>query len=105
MSILHLTAGEFNDVISGGPVLVDFWAGWCGPCRMLAPVMEELAGEVGERVKIAKLDVDAESAIAVEYGVMSIPTVILFKDGKELKRFVGVQPKDIYTGALAPYLA
>jgi thioredoxin 1 len=104
MSILHLTTNEFNNVIAGGPVLVDFWAGWCMPCKMLAPVIEEIAGEVGESVKVAKLDVDDEAPVAIEYGVMSIPTVIIFKDGKEYKRFVGVQPKETYTEALAPFL-
>jgi thioredoxin 1 len=104
MSVKHLTASDFYSEIASGPVLVDFWAGWCMPCKMLAPVIDEIDAEAGDKVKIAKVDVDAESAIAMEFGVMSIPTVILFKDGKELQRFVGVQPKETYMAALAPYL-
>ncbi len=101
MEVLHLTGNDFKDTIGSGTVLVDFWAGWCMPCKMLAPVIEEIAGEIGDGVKIGKVDVDAEGTIAMEYGIMSIPTVILFKDGKEVRRFVGVQPKEAYMQALS----
>ena len=75
------------------PVLVDFWASWCGPCRMLAPVIEELAGELTD-AKIGKINVDEEPDLAKKYGVMSIPTVIAFKNGEEVGRSVGFKPKN-----------
>jgi thioredoxin 1 len=101
MGILHLTKNDFNDAVASGTVLVDFWAGWCMPCKMLAPVIEELAEELKDSLKTAKVDVDAEGELAMEYGVMSIPTVIVFKNGLEVKRFVGVQPKEAYVNFLA----
>ena len=100
MSILNLTSENFDETISGGKVLVDFWAGWCGPCKLLAPVIESLADDVGGRAKVAKVDIENESALAARYRVMSIPTVILFENGTEIKRFVGVKPKEIYLAEL-----
>ena len=76
------------------PVLVDFYADWCGPCNAMAPVIEELAKELEEKVKVGKINVDENPDIAVEYNVMSIPTFIIFKNGKEEKRFVGVRDKE-----------
>jgi thioredoxin 1 len=102
MEILHLTKDNFHDEIAAGTALVDFWAGWCMPCKMLGPVIEEIAEELRDSVKTAKVDVDAEGELALEYGVMSIPTVIVFRDGLEAKRFVGVQPKEIYMSFLQP---
>lgn len=92
----------FDKLVQSGdkPVLVDFWATWCGPCRMLAPVIEELAGEHPE-VQFAKLDVDQVPDVAMRFGVSAIPTVVLFKAGKEVQRFVGVEPKGAYEQALA----
>ena len=92
---LTVTDGSFDsDVIkSGTPVLVDFWATWCGPCKMIAPVLEELAGEKAGELTIAKLDVDANPETARSFNVVSITTLILFKDGEPVKRIVGAKGK------------
>ncbi len=94
MSALHLTADNFEAEVlhSDQPVLVDFWADWCAPCKMLGPIVEEIAAEVTD-VKVAKVDVDAQQSLAIEYKVMSIPTLILFKNGKAVAQSVGVKPK------------
>lgn len=101
MSIIHLTDNDFRDKIASGTVLVDFWADWCGPCKMLAPVIEELAEEFSESVTIAKLDTDQNAETAAAYGITAIPTVIMFRDGEEITRFIGVHPKEDYAEALA----
>ena len=98
--MLNLNAENFDEVLGSGKVLVDFWAGWCMPCRMLAPVIEELAAEYEGRVTIAKVDVENENALVARFRVMSIPTVILFENGQEIKRFVGVQPKETFEAEL-----
>ncbi len=96
MNIIHATTGAFDKILrSDKPVLVDFWATWCGPCRMMAPILDQIAEEVGDRAIVCKVDVDAEPALAQEYGVMSIPTLIVFKDGEIAAQTVGVQPKQV----------
>ena len=76
------------------PVLVDFFASWCGPCKMQGPIIEEVAKEMTGKAKVGKLDIDANQAVAQKYGVMSIPTLMIFKDGKEVEKMVGVQTKE-----------
>ena len=76
------------------PVLVDLWAAWCGPCRMIAPMVEELAGKHQGKLKVGKLNVDDHPSVAAQYGIMNIPTLLLFKGGREVDRIVGVQPKE-----------
>ena len=93
-SVIHATEDSFKKEIESGLTLVDFYADWCGPCKMIAPVLEELATEVSEAAKIVKVNVDELSSIAAEYKVMSIPTLILFKDGEVAQQTVGFQPKE-----------
>ena len=99
---LQITDASFDEVVlkSDKPVLVDFWATWCGPCRMLGPVIEELATEYEGRVVVGKVDVDNNQEFAAKYGVRNIPTVLVFKDGEVVGRQVGVPPKKTYTDAL-----
>jgi len=90
----HITDATFEQETRGDtPVLVDFWAEWCGPCRMIAPALEEIAGQLGDKVKIVKLNVDENPAVAAKYGIMSIPTLLLFKNGEIADRQVGAAPK------------
>jgi thioredoxin 1 len=100
MAAAHLTKSNFDESIKQGVSLVDFWAEWCGPCTMAAPVIEELSNEYAGKVLVAKIDVDAEPEIAEKNGVMSIPTIILYKDGKELGRQVGFGGKQAYLNLL-----
>ncbi len=105
-AITTLSDATFDEEIgsSSTPVLVDFWAEWCGPCKMIAPILEEIADEKGDALKIAKLNVDEAGDIARRFEVMSIPTMILFKDGEEAKRIVGAKPKQALLDDLAEYL-
>ncbi len=99
--LVHLTDATFEQTINSNKiVLVDFWAGWCGPCRALAPTIEELAKEYAGKILVAKLDVDENPATAEKFQVFSIPTVVLLKDGREVERIVGLCPKKQYDGAL-----
>ena len=90
---------------SDTPILVDFWAVWCGPCRMVAPVVDEIAREQEGKLKVMKLDVDENQGTAMTYGVMSIPTLILFKGGQPVERIVGFRPKGDMEKKILPHLA
>ena len=94
-NLIHFTAEALakENLQDKGMVLVDFWASWCGPCRMLAPVVEDLAQELEGKVTVGKINIDDYTDYAISMGVMSIPTLVLFKDGEEVGRLVGVQPK------------
>ena len=85
---------NFNDTIANGVTLVDFWAEWCGPCRMQLPILEEVSEEIGEKATVGKINVDHELELAQRFGVQSIPTLILFKDGEIIDKMVGVQAKE-----------
>ncbi len=102
--LTDLDADGFDDAIADGIVLVDFWATWCPPCRIQNPILEELAEEVYHLADIAKVDVDDHGSIARRFGVRSIPTLILFKDGEEVERFVGVQQKGTLRAAIEEYI-
>lgn len=103
-SILELTDATFDQEIKKAavPVLVDFWAPWCGPCKAIAPVLEELAAEYGPKLIIAKVNVDENQASPSRYGVRSIPNMVIFKNGEEAGRIIGARPKSDLKAALDP---
>jgi thioredoxin 1 len=99
-AILELNDTNFAAQVKTGITLVDFWASWCMPCKMMAPILNEVADEVGSSAKVAKLDVEKHQSSSAKYGVRNIPTMILFKNGKEIDRFVGVKPKNFLVGEI-----
>ena len=103
---IEVTDATFPDVVlkAAMPTVVDFWAVWCGPCKMIAPVLEEIAAEYEGKLQVTKLDVDHNSQSAMQYGVMSIPTLILFKAGQPVERIVGFMPKEKLLARLSPHL-
>ena len=105
--IVHLTDDTFDDTIKNakGPVLVDFWAAWCGPCKMIAPFLDQLAGEMVGQATIAKVNVDENGDLSARFGIRSIPTLMVFKDGRVVDQTVGVLGKDHLRGLLQRHLA
>ena len=99
--VKNLSDTDFDTTIAEGVTLVDFWAPWCGPCRMQVPILEELAESVDGQTKIAKLNVDEAETVAERFGVQAIPTLLLFKDGNEVQRFIGVQSKETLINAIS----
>jgi thioredoxin 1 len=104
---IEVTDGNFGSEIETGQglSLVDFWAAWCGPCRMVAPIVEQLAGEYQGRLKVAKLDVDANQQVATRYNIRSIPSILFFKDGKHVDTVVGAVPKALLDRKIQEHLA
>lgn len=108
METLAVTDSTFQtEVVDGSndkPVLVDFWATWCGPCKMLSPLVEQIASENGDKLKVVKMDVDENNNTSSTFGIMSIPTLILFKGGKPVKQLVGYMPKERILSQIQDYL-
>ena len=105
--MMNVTESNFQEEVlnAKGVVLADFWAPWCGPCRMVGPILEEIAREKGDQVKIVKVNVDENPGLAANYSVMSIPTMIIFKDGRLVEQLVGALPKPVIESKLARWVA
>ncbi|MCI2056010.1 MAG: thioredoxin [Oscillibacter sp.] len=101
MGLQHMKTSEFDAAVSAAPLaMIDFWASWCGPCKMLSPTIEALAGQYDGKVLVGKVNVDEEPDLARQFGVMSIPTVVFLKNGREFDRKVGLMPADAFTAVL-----
>ena len=98
--VIDLDGNGYDDATKSGVVLVDFWAPWCGPCKMQTPILEKVAAEIGEKAVIAKVNVDENPELAAKYGIRSIPTLILFKDGENKQQFVGLQQQAALVSAI-----
>jgi thioredoxin 1 len=98
--VKDLNASNFSETIASGTVLVDFWAPWCGPCKMQTPILDKVADKIGDKAVIAKVNVDENAPLAARFGVRSIPTLILFKDGQKVRDFIGVQQEAALVEAL-----
>jgi thioredoxin 1 len=101
MSVNHISDVTFQNETEAGTVLVDFWAPWCGPCKMIAPILDELSAELGDTAKIVKINVDDNPESAAKYNVMSIPTLLVFKDGQVVDQLVGLQSKERLKAVIA----
>jgi thioredoxin 1 len=99
-----LTDETFHSTVKSGVSLVDFWAEWCGPCKVQGPIVDEVADEIGDKANICKLDIDHNQKIAGQLGIQSIPTMLLFKDGKIVEKFVGVKPKGVLLKAITAHI-
>ena len=101
-AVLTFTDDNFDEQVlqSDTPVLIDFWAEWCMPCKMLAPVIDKLAEQYGDRLKVGKMDTDGNKTASTKYGVHAIPTVIIFKGGEEVERLTAMQPENVYVAAI-----
>lgn len=105
MAVLHANEEAFTKILeSGEPMLVDFFATWCGPCKMLAPVMEELAADYEGKLHVLKVDTDENQSLAMNYGIMNIPTVLFFQGGNEVDRIVGLLPKESFCQMIDSHL-
>ncbi|HLP47741.1 MAG TPA: thioredoxin [Candidatus Kapabacteria bacterium] len=102
--VKNITDADFNEVTGTGLSLVDFWAPWCSPCRLQGPILEKVAGKVGEKAQIFKLNVDDSSQTANKFGITGIPTLLIFKDGQKVKQFVGLQDERVLVSTLESFM-
>ena len=106
MSVVKITSGNFDAEVvkSNLPTLIDFWAEWCGPCRMIGPIVEEIAKDLSGKLKVGKVNVDENQELAYKFNVMSIPALLIFRDGKVIEQFVGAMPKEQLLAKINPHL-